>query len=96
MTIRRTGESSPLWVWLAVALLALGALAYVAVVSVMEYLMAATGLVSRLAEGGNYIASASAGRVCRSSRAQTRPSTTITAALASRVGCLPTLRMPNP
>lgn len=41
MAIKKSREGSPLWVWLALALLACGALAYVAAVSVMEYLMAA-------------------------------------------------------
>lgn len=40
MAIKRIREAPPLWVWLAVALLACGALAYVAVVSIIEYLMA--------------------------------------------------------
>jgi hypothetical protein len=35
----RESESSPLWVWLAVALLALGVFTYVAGVYVVEYLM---------------------------------------------------------
>jgi hypothetical protein len=43
-----------------------------------------------------YVAPASAGLVCRSSRAQTMPSAMITTALASKVGILPTFRMPNP
>ncbi len=43
-----------------------------------------------------YVAPASAGLVCRSSRAQTMPSAMITTALASKVGTLPTFRMPNP
>ena len=42
MAIKKLREASPLWVWLAVALLACGALAYVAAVSIMEYLMAAS------------------------------------------------------
>lgn len=41
MAIKKTREASPLWVWLALALLACVALAYVAAVSIMEYLMAA-------------------------------------------------------
>jgi len=41
MAIKRLREASPLWVWLAVALLICGAIAYVAAVSIMEYLMAA-------------------------------------------------------
>jgi len=41
MAIKRARESSPLWVWLAFALLAFGAIAYVTVVSIVEYLMAA-------------------------------------------------------
>jgi len=40
MAIKKAREPSPLWVWLAVALLAFGAIAYVTVVSVIEYLMA--------------------------------------------------------
>jgi hypothetical protein len=40
MAIKKTREASPLWVWLALALLACGALAYVAAVSVIEYLLA--------------------------------------------------------
>ena len=40
MAIKKLREASPLWVWLAVALLACGTLAYVAVVSILEYLMA--------------------------------------------------------
>lgn len=43
MATKRTRESSPLWVWFAVALLAIGTLSYVAVVSAMEYFMAAAG-----------------------------------------------------
>jgi hypothetical protein len=43
-----------------------------------------------------YVAPASAGLVCRSSRAQSMPSAMITTALASKVGTLPTFRMPNP
>jgi hypothetical protein len=43
-----------------------------------------------------YVAPASAGLVCRSSRAQTMPSAMITTALASKVGILPTFKMPNP
>ena len=42
MAIKKARESSPLWVWLAFALLAFGAIAYVTVVSIIEYLMAAT------------------------------------------------------
>jgi hypothetical protein len=41
MAIKKLREASPLWVWLAIMLLACGALAYVAAVSIMEYLMAA-------------------------------------------------------
>ena len=41
MAIKKAREPSPLWVWLAVALLAFGAIAYVTVVSIIEYLMAA-------------------------------------------------------
>lgn len=41
MVVKRIRESSPLWVWFAVALLAIGTLSYVAVVTMMEYLMAA-------------------------------------------------------
>jgi hypothetical protein len=41
MAIRKLREASPLWVWLAIVLLACGAIAYVAAVSIMEYLMAA-------------------------------------------------------
>ena len=41
MVIKRIRKSSPLWVWLTFALLAFGAIAYVTVVSVIEYLMAA-------------------------------------------------------
>jgi hypothetical protein len=43
MAIKRVREASPLWVWLAIALLAIGAIAYVAAASVVEYLMAAAG-----------------------------------------------------
>jgi hypothetical protein len=43
MAIKRIREASPLWVWLAVALLAFGAIAYVTALSVIEYLMAAAG-----------------------------------------------------
>lgn len=39
--VKRIRESSPLWVWFAIALLAIGTLSYVAIVSIMEYLMAA-------------------------------------------------------
>jgi hypothetical protein len=41
MAIKRLKEASPLWVWLALALLACGALAYVAAVSILEYFMTA-------------------------------------------------------
>jgi len=41
MAIKRAWEASPLWVWLALALLACGAIAYVAAVSIIEYFMAA-------------------------------------------------------
>ena len=41
MAIRKLREASPLWVWLAIVLLVCGAIAYVAAVSIMEYLMAA-------------------------------------------------------
>lgn len=41
MAIKKIREASPLWVWLAVALLACGTLAYVAAASIIEYLMAA-------------------------------------------------------
>jgi hypothetical protein len=37
MAFKRVRESSPLWVWLAIALLALGALAYAVGVTVIEY-----------------------------------------------------------
>jgi hypothetical protein len=41
MVIKRVREATPLWVWFAFALLAFGAIAYVVVVSLLEYLMAA-------------------------------------------------------
>ncbi len=41
MAIKRLKEASPLWVWLALALLACGALSYAAAVWIMEYFMAA-------------------------------------------------------
>jgi hypothetical protein len=41
MAIKRVREASPLWVWLAIAILVIGAIAYIAAASVMEYLMAA-------------------------------------------------------
>jgi hypothetical protein len=41
MAIKKAREPSPLWVWLAFGLLAFGAIAYVTVVSIIEYLMAA-------------------------------------------------------
>jgi hypothetical protein len=41
MAIKKAREPSPLWVWLAFALLAFGAIAYVTVVSIIEYLTAA-------------------------------------------------------
>ncbi len=41
MAIKKIRESSPLWVWLAVVLLTLGAIAYATGVAVMEYFMAA-------------------------------------------------------
>ena len=41
-------------------------------------------------------APASAGLVCRSSRAQAIPSAIMTTALVSKVGTLPTFLMPNP
>ena len=34
-----TKESTPLWVWLSVALLAIGALTYVTVVFLLEYII---------------------------------------------------------
>ena len=40
MAIKRIREASPLWVWLAVALLVLGAIVYATGVAVMEYFMA--------------------------------------------------------
>ena len=43
MAIKKVRESSPLWVWLAIALLALGTFAYVTGVAVIEYFMAAIG-----------------------------------------------------
>lgn len=43
MAIKRVRESSPLWVWLAVALLVLGAAVYATGVIVIEYFMAAIG-----------------------------------------------------
>ena len=43
MAIKRVREASPLWVWLAIALLALGATAYAASIAVIEYLTAAAG-----------------------------------------------------
>jgi hypothetical protein len=42
MAIKKTRESSPLWVWLVLAVLALGGIGYVTVVSIVEYLMAAS------------------------------------------------------
>jgi hypothetical protein len=42
MAIKKTRESSPLWVWLVLAMLALGGIGYVTVVSIVEYLMAAS------------------------------------------------------
>ncbi len=41
MAVKRVRESSPLWVWLALALLALGAITYATGVAVVEYFMAA-------------------------------------------------------
>jgi hypothetical protein len=40
MAIKRVREASPLWVWIALALLACSAIAYVTVVAIIEYLMA--------------------------------------------------------
>jgi len=41
MAIKRARESSPLWVWIAVVLLVLGAISYAAGVVVLEYFMTA-------------------------------------------------------
>lgn len=41
MAIKRIREASPLWVWLAVILLVVGAIAYAAAASIVEYFMAA-------------------------------------------------------
>ena len=46
--------------------------------------------------GGCGAADASAGGLCRSSRAQANPRATMTQAEASRVGCLPACTMPKP
>jgi hypothetical protein len=42
MAIKKARESSPLWVWLVLAMLALGGISYVTVVSIVEYMMAAS------------------------------------------------------
>lgn len=39
MAIKLAKESTPLWVWLALALLGLGTIGYVGVVSIIEYVM---------------------------------------------------------
>jgi hypothetical protein len=39
---RRAREASPLWVWLALALLACGTIVYVTTVSIIEYFIAAS------------------------------------------------------
>lgn len=39
MAVKITKESSPLWVWLAIALLVLGAITYATGVAVMEFFM---------------------------------------------------------
>jgi hypothetical protein len=39
MSIRMTKETTPLWVWLSVALLAIGTLAYVTAVYLIEHIM---------------------------------------------------------
>ena len=41
MAIKRARESSPLWVWITVVLLVLGAISYAAGVVVLEYFMTA-------------------------------------------------------
>jgi hypothetical protein len=39
MSIRMTKETTPLWVWLSLALFAIGALAYVTAVYLTEYVL---------------------------------------------------------
>jgi hypothetical protein len=39
MSIRMTKETTPMWVWLSVALLAIGTLAYVMAVYLIEHIM---------------------------------------------------------
>ena len=39
MSIRMTKETTPLWVWLSVALLAIGTLGYVTAVYLIEHIM---------------------------------------------------------
>ena len=39
MSIRMTKETTPLWVWLSLALFAIGALAYVTAVYLTEYIL---------------------------------------------------------
>ena len=39
MSIRMTKETTPLWVWLSVALLAIGTLAYLTMVYFIEYII---------------------------------------------------------
>ena len=41
MAIKKIREASPLWVWLAVVLLVVGAVAYTAAASIVEYFLAA-------------------------------------------------------
>jgi hypothetical protein len=41
LAIKRVREASPLWVWLAIAILFIGAMVYAAGVAVVQYLIAA-------------------------------------------------------
>jgi hypothetical protein len=43
MVIKRVREASPLWVWIAVALLVFGATVYAGGVAILEYFMASAG-----------------------------------------------------
>ena len=88
-----TKETTPLWVWLSVALLAIGALTYATAVYFVEYII---GFFSRAA--ADYVRSPRSppDRVCRSSLAQAIPSTIMMTAAVSKVGTLPACWMPKP
>ena len=88
-----TKETTPLWVWLSVALLAIGA---TRLCRSAVYCSSPIHHVGFFNSAADYVAAASAGRVWRSSRAQTKPSAIMMAAAVSKVGTLPACWMPKP